>query len=151
MKPVSGVGYLFDPRADLDYLTGMIRKSRQSRTEADGQSSDGMRADLLRGLHEPNKQRYMRKPRARFTLRALLEFLAANAGPRRGNARRRSTTSVARNYDKPGKILPLIYRVCSARSDRLARPTTVLRAHSSGSLPRADGRNPQRLARKLTI
>ena len=69
------------------------------------------RAELLRDFIEPNKQRYLPQAAERDQLRALVEFLAANIGASAEEIEKKIYDLGRENYDKPGKIFPLLYRV----------------------------------------
>jgi lysyl-tRNA synthetase class 1 len=60
---------------------------------------------------EPNKKRYLPEANERDQLRALVEFLAGNSGATAEEIEKKIYDLGRENYDKPGKIFPLLYRV----------------------------------------
>ena len=60
---------------------------------------------------EPTKKRYLPEANERDQLRALVEFLAGNSGATAEEIEKKIYDLGRENYDKPGKIFPLLYRV----------------------------------------
>ena len=110
-EPGVGAGHL-GPRLDLE-LPDPLRPGdrRRRRDRGDGPRADGVRAQFLRDFIEPTKQPYAPNEAERVQLSALAA-LADSEQPTRApkRSKRKSTTSAASHYDKPGKIFPMLYR-----------------------------------------
>jgi len=111
MNLVSALG-TSDRELIWNYLTGYDPKiASNPETERMGKVLMECALNFYADFIEPNKQRYMPQAAERDQLRALLEFLAANAGASAEEIEKKIYDLGRENYDKPGKIFPLIYRV----------------------------------------
>ena len=111
MNLVSALG-TSDRQLIWNYLTGYDPKiASNPETERMGKVLMESALNFYADFIEPTKQRYMPQAAEREQLRALLEFLAANAGASAEEIEKKIYDLGRANYDKPGKIFPLLYRV----------------------------------------
>lgn len=82
-----------------------------SETEAMARSLMECALNYYADFVEPTKQRYAPKDGERAQLRSLVEYLAANPSASAEEIERKIYDLGRENYDKPGKIFPLLYRV----------------------------------------
>jgi len=95
-----------------NYLTGYDPKiASNAETERMGKVLMESALNFYADFIEPNKQRYLPQAAERDQLRALVEFLAANVGASAEEIEKKIYDLGRENYDKPGKIFPLLYRV----------------------------------------
>jgi lysyl-tRNA synthetase class 1 len=111
MNLVSALG-TSDRELIWNYLTGYDPKiASNPETERMGKALMECALNFYADFIEPTKQRYLPQAAERDQLRALLEFLAANGGASAEEIEKKIYDLGRENYDKPGKIFPLIYRV----------------------------------------
>ena len=111
MNLVSALG-TSDRELIWNYLTGYDPKIASNReTERMGKVLMESALNFYADFIEPNKQRYLPQAAERDQLRALVEFLAANIGASAEEIEKKIYDLGRENYDKPGKIFPLLYRV----------------------------------------
>jgi len=95
-----------------NYLTGYDpRIAGNPDTERMGKTLMGCALNVYADFVEPNKKRYLPEANEREQLRALVEFLAGNSGATAEEIEKKIYDLGRENYDKPGKIFPLLYRV----------------------------------------
>ena len=95
-----------------NYLTGYDPKiASNPETERMGRVLMESALNFYADFIEPHKQRYFPQAAERDQLRALVEFLAANMGASAEEIEKKIYDLGRENYDKPGKIFPLLYRV----------------------------------------
>jgi len=111
MNLVSALG-TSDRELIWNYLTGYDPKIA-SNPETERMSKVLMEAALnfYADFIEPTKQRYSPQGAERDQLRALTAFLAANMRASAEEIEKKIYDLGRENYDKPGKIFPLLYRV----------------------------------------
>jgi lysyl-tRNA synthetase class 1 len=111
MNLVSALG-TSDRELIWNYLTGYDPKiASNPETEKMGKVLMECALNFYADFIEPNKQRYMPQAAERDQLRALVEFLAGNMGASAEEIEKKIYDLGRENYDKPGKIFPLLYRV----------------------------------------
>jgi lysyl-tRNA synthetase, class I len=111
MNLVSALG-TSDRELIWNYLTGYDPKiASNAETERMGKVLMESALNFYADFIEPNKQRYLPQAAERDQLRALVEFLAANVGASAEEIEKKIYDLGRENYDKPGKIFPLLYRV----------------------------------------
>jgi lysyl-tRNA synthetase class 1 len=111
MNLVSALG-TSDRALIWNYLTGYDPKiASNAETERMGKVLMECALNFYADFIEATKQRYLPQAAERDQLRALIEFLAANPGASAEEIERKIYDLGRANYDKPGKIFPLIYRV----------------------------------------
>ncbi len=111
MNLVSALG-TSDRELIWNYLTGYDPKiASNPETERMGKVLMECALNFYADFIEPTKQRYMPQAAERDQLRALIEFLAANTGASAEEIEKKIYDLGRENYDKPGKIFPLLYRV----------------------------------------
>jgi len=111
MNLVSALG-TSDRELIWNYLTGYDPKiASNPETERMGKVLMECALNFYADFIEPNKQRYLPQVAEREQLRALIEFLASNAGASAEEIEKKIYDLGRENYDKPGKIFPLLYRV----------------------------------------
>jgi len=111
MNLVSALG-TSDRALIWNYLTGYDPKiASNPETERMGKVLMECALNFYADFIEPTKQRYLLQAAERDQLRALLELLAANGGASAEEIEKKIDDLGRENYDKPGKIFPLIYRV----------------------------------------
>ena len=111
MNLVSALG-TSDRELIWNYLTGYDPKiASNPETERMGKVLMESALNFYADFIEPNKQRYMPEAAERDQLRTLVEFLAANGGASAEEIEKKIYDLGRENYDKPGKIFPLLYRV----------------------------------------
>jgi lysyl-tRNA synthetase class 1 len=111
MNLVSALG-TSDRELIWNYLTGYDPKiASNPETERMGKVLMECALNFYADFIEPTKQRYAPQGAERDQLRALVEFLAANMGASAEEIEKKIYDLGRENYDKPGKIFPLLYRV----------------------------------------
>jgi lysyl-tRNA synthetase, class I len=111
MNLVSALG-TSDRELIWNYLTGYDPKiASNAETERMGKVLMESALNFYADFIEPNKQRYLPQAAERDQLRSLVEFLAANVGASAEEIEKKIYDLGRENYDKPGKIFPLLYRV----------------------------------------
>ena len=111
MNLVSALGSS-DRELIWNYLTGYDPKiASNPETERMGKVLMECALNFYTDFIEPTKQRYLPQGGERDQLRALSEFLAANMGATAEEIEKKIYDLGRENYDKPGKIFPLLYRV----------------------------------------
>lgn len=111
MNLVSALG-TSDRELIWNYLTGYDPKiASNPETERMGKVLMESALNFYADFIEPNKQRYLPQAAERDQLRVLVEFLAANTGATAEEIEKKIYDLGRENYDKPGKIFPLLYRV----------------------------------------
>jgi len=111
MNLVSALG-TSDRQLIWNYLTGYDPKiASNPETERMGKDLMECALNFYADFIEPNKQRYLPQAAERDQLRALVEFLAENMGASAEEIEKKIYDLGRENYDKPGKIFPLLYRV----------------------------------------
>jgi len=111
MNLVSALG-TSDSELIWNYLTGYDPKiASNPETERMGKVLMECALNFYADFIEPAKQRYSPQGAERDQLRALIEFLAANMGASAEEIEKKIYDLGRENYDKPGKIFPLLYRV----------------------------------------
>jgi lysyl-tRNA synthetase, class I len=111
MNLVSALG-TSDRELIWNYLTGYDPKiASDPETERMGKVLMECALNFYADFIEPNKQRYAPQAAERDQLRALSDFLAANRAASAEEIERKIYDLGRENYDKPGKIFPLLYRV----------------------------------------
>lgn len=95
-----------------NYLTGYDPKiASNPETERMGKLLMECALNVYADFIEPNKQRYAPRDNEREHLRALLNFLGENPGASAEEIEKKIYDLGRENYDKPGKIFSLLYRV----------------------------------------
>lgn len=111
MNLVSALG-TNDRELIWNYLTGYDPKiASDSDTERMGKLLMECALNVYSDFIEPNKQRYAPQDNEREHLRVLLKFLGDNPGASAEEIEKKIYDLGRENYDKPGKIFPLLYRV----------------------------------------
>jgi lysyl-tRNA synthetase, class I len=111
MNLVSALG-TFDRELIWNYLTGYDPKiASNPETERMGKVLMECALNFYADFIEPNKQHYLPQAAERDQLRTLVEFLSANSGASAEEIEKKIYDLGRENYDKPGKIFPLLYRV----------------------------------------
>ena len=95
-----------------NYLTGYDpRIAGNPDTERMGKTLMECALNVYADFIEPTKKRYLPEANERDQLRALMEFLVGNSGATAEEIEKKIYDLGRENYDKPGKIFPLLYRV----------------------------------------
>ncbi len=111
MNLVSALG-TSDRELIWNYLTGYDPKiARDSETERMGKTLMECALNVYADFVEPTKRRYTPEANERDQLRALVDFLEANQLATAEEIEKKIYDLGRENYDKPGKIFSLLYRV----------------------------------------
>ena len=112
MNAGGGAGQL-GSRFHLELYRPLRRGDRgRSRNREDGPRADGMRAEFLPRFHRAEPNRSIRRQDAeRAQLKTLAAYLRENQDASAEEIEKKIYDLGRENYDKPGKIFPLLYRI----------------------------------------